>query len=1212
MPTIPHSSTRRSNNLNRRIAATAVGALLAVSLLTHTGVAHAAVLPASPAPIRASLALSHVPMVVRGLEPLRLTAPAQQIGIDFALKPRNADQIPALLQAISDPKSQMYGHYLTQAEYRAKFAPTQAQVDQVVAYAKAQGLTVGHVSASRMLVHASGTAAQMNAAFGVTLRDYVSPDLRDNGRIFHAPTSEPTINASIAPLLTGVVGLSNAAVPHSDARRVAQAANASHSTYIGPQSTANCYGLNSSLQTYSGQGQVLGLLEFDTFYQSDITAWENDYSLTPTYASIVPVSVDGASPSATPGSGQGEVTLDIDMLLSLAYNASQIRVYEAPLSETSSTTASFSAETVDIFDAMANDSTPPSVISSSWGSSELNFSQSEVQSEANALQQLALQGQTVCVASGDNGADDSGAKNTLSLDDPSAQPSVVSVGGTDMTVVRNPSTAPASMVSQTSWYDSADTGRGPAGTGGGGGISKFWSIPSWQQGICENSANTQGSTTMRNSPDVSLYGDYDTGGYYVYATDPGKAAGNESGYYNGTSAASPLWAAILADTNQERIANGLPPLGLATPQIYDVAESSAYGTDFDDINDNSTNGFYNAVAGYDNSTGWGTPLNGSQLITDLAAEPAAAEFSLTFSSNDLGPNQSATGTVTLPQAESVAETFTLSGNWNGVLSVPVSVTVPAGSTSATFTVTAGTIPYNSNDISDVTATLDYASASQYVEVDGPQSAALVGFTINPSTVNGGSSTTGQVTLSEPAPTDEVIGLSSNDPSTTVPANVTVPQGQTSASFTITTTDVSAQTTVYINASDPQGDETFATLTVNPVPANLNGLTITPTSVVGGQQNSTITVNVSAPAPLGGEQISVSSSDPSIAVPSSVTVPAGQQSVTFTATSSAVTTSTTVEIPIQDAQGNSVVGFIKVVPVPAVSGFTLNPTTVVGGQQNSTATVMLSNANPSSDTTIAISDNDTTQDVTVPPSVTIPAGQTSATFTVGTSVVNSQDLVTIAATLGGNSTDAQLTVNPVAAPPASTPANLRALTLAASSQQGPATLTGNRVYVHGNAPANEVVTLTSSDPSAVSVPASVTINSGTSSRTFNLSVSKTAPNETVTITASYNGQTQTAQIAVSPAPITLKSVVASPASTEGGTSTTANRVYLTGNATATTVVSLTSSNPAVLSVPKTITVQQGYSSHVFTVTSQPVTSEQDVTITATSGGMTQTTVVTVTP
>ncbi len=145
-----------------------------------------------------------------------------------------------------------------------------------------------------------------------------------------------------------------------------------------------------------------------------------------------------------------------------------------------------------------------------------------------------------------------------------------------------------------------------------------------------------------------------------------------------------------------------------------------------------------------------------------------------------------------------------------------------------------------------------------------------------------------------------------------------------------------------------------------------------------------------------------------------------------------------------------------------------------------------------------------------------------------------------------------------------------------------------------------------------MPSSVTVGSGTSSRAFNLSVSKTAPNETVTITASYDGQTQMAQIAVSPAPVILKSVAASPTSTEGGTSTTANRVYLTGNATATTLVSLTSSNPAVLSVPKTVTVQQGYSSHVFTVTTQPVTSEQDVTITATSGGVTQRTTLTVTP
>ncbi len=583
---------------------------------------------ATLAPQRALLAYSHMPGVLANLAPLRETSASNQVSVDFALKPRNADQIQPLLESINDPKSANYGHYLTQAQYRSEFGPDQSQVDAVSAYAKSNGLTVTYISPSGLYVRAAGTAAQINAAFSVTLHDYVSPDPRDNGRIFHAPDQEPTVDASVAPLLTGVVGLSNAAHPRVTSLKLASrnarvqpligahdAYGTGHSGALSPTDVANLYSFKNSLASSAGQNQVLGLVEYDTFYASDVTKWENYYSssLTSSFPTITPVSVDGVNTSGTPSGDQDEVTLDIDQLLALAYKAKQIRVYEASQNDVTEE---------QVYDAMANDSTPPSVISCSWGDPEPDYSESDVQSEANVLQQLALQGQTVCASSGDSGAYDTGdTSDGLSVDDPASQPTVVGVGGTNLSDTENSTQTVVTFGSESSWSDPAMTINKvtyPA-DGGGGGISEYWSLPSFQSGAFNTSVNPQGSTTMRNVPDVSMFADPYAGGYDVYVTDP--QSKEPAGWYGfaGTSAAAPLWAAIIADANVERLAAGKAVLGEALSQIYTLAESSQYATDFYDVKDGSNNRYYDAVTGYDNSTGWGTPYNGSQLITDLAA-----------------------------------------------------------------------------------------------------------------------------------------------------------------------------------------------------------------------------------------------------------------------------------------------------------------------------------------------------------------------------------------------------------------------------------------------------------------------------------------------------------------------------------------------------------------------------------------------------------------
>ena len=94
---------------------------------------------------------------------------------------------------------------------------------------------------------------------------------------------------------------------------------------------------------------------------------------------------------------------------------------------------------------------------------------------------------------------------------------------------------------------------------------------------------------MRNTPDVSLNADPDTG--YAIFLNGGWTI------FGGTSASTPLWAAFTALVNQKRSANGLSSLGFANPYLYSIGKSSRYSTDFHDIDDGSTNLYYRAEPG---------------------------------------------------------------------------------------------------------------------------------------------------------------------------------------------------------------------------------------------------------------------------------------------------------------------------------------------------------------------------------------------------------------------------------------------------------------------------------------------------------------------------------------------------------------------------------------------------------------------------------------
>jgi len=184
----------------------------------------------------------------------------------------------------------------------------------------------------------------------------------------------------------------------------------------------------------------------------------------------------------------------------------------------------------------------------------------------------------------------------------------------------------------------------------------------------------------------------------------------------------------------------------------------------------------------------------------------------------------------------------------------------------------------------------------------PTSAMAAGsigaLSINPDSVRNGESTTGTVDLGFPDAEPTVVRLFSSDPSVAqVPASITIPAGQTTGTFTITSNASAPPTIVQIMGATPDNISRTHNLSVNaatPSGPSLSSVTLVPTSVVGGQ-NATGTVKFTGPMTQGAT-VQLFSSDPAVAqVPQETVVSANTASGTFNLATSPVGSSTTVTI-----------------------------------------------------------------------------------------------------------------------------------------------------------------------------------------------------------------------------------------------------------------------------------------------------------------------------
>jgi uncharacterized repeat protein (TIGR03803 family) len=595
---------------------------------------------------------NQLPAAVTNAAPLRHFSRWGRLNLTIGLPLRDRAGLTNLLQQLYDPASPNFRHYLTPEQFAQRFGPTEEDYQAVVRFAQSHGLAVTGHAPNRTLVNVRGTVASVERAFHVTLNEYQHPT---EARTFYAPDVEPSLDLT-TPILS-VSGLDNYVVPHPCLRLLNQPK--ADATGSGPGGTYLGNDFRSAYLpgvTLTGSGQNVGILEFDSgYFQSDITAYELLADLP-----NVPVSavlLDGYN--GGPGIGNDEVSLDIEMAISMAPGLAEVIVYEGSSAD-------------DILNRMATDNLAKQ-LGASW-SYALDENSDQI------FMQFAAQGQSFFNSSGDSDA------YTAAPTSPTDDPNITIVGGTTLTTV---STGGA-WASETVWNEGN-------GEGSSGGISTRYTIPSWQQGI--SMTTNQGSTTMRNIPDVAMTAD---NVYGIYG-------GGQSGEFIGTSISAQLWAAFTAVMNQLAVTNGEATVGFINPAIYAIGKGSnvlGYTSLFHDTTNgnnekaSSPNRFV-AVPGYDLCTGLGTP-NGGSFITAVGLPEPLQITPLTgaiFSGPVGGPFDPASETYSLTNNSAGSLNWSLANTSSWFTVSPMAGTIvqggPAETVTVSVTLTATNLPAGS-------------------------------------------------------------------------------------------------------------------------------------------------------------------------------------------------------------------------------------------------------------------------------------------------------------------------------------------------------------------------------------------------------------------------------------------------------------------------------------------------------------------------------------
>jgi subtilase family serine protease len=611
------------------------------------------------------------------------------VGFRVYLQQRNAAEAEALALAVSNPRSASYGKYLTPGQYQSRFAPTSAEVNAVRSWLQSQGLAVNYVPANNAYVSAEGTVSQVEAAFATKLNVYSVA-----GKALRSPASELAIPTSLAGTVAGVLGIDQSAAlvrplakpepaaPPSGGFRNAPPCsaywnekNTADTTvsdpalgisgvtlpdYAGaPRPFAPCGYAGSQLQSAYGvedaidsgnDGQGVTVAVIDAYasptIESDANTYFSRHGL-PEFGAgqFTQVVSPGTyrrpqNPAQDPQGWYGEETLDVEAVHTMAPGAKIVYV-GAPNNYSDLDAALNHVVSRRLADIVTN----------SYGFSSEFLPPGYIKPYNSILLQGALEGIGIYFSSGDFGDETGGGDPATATPDwPASSPWVTAVGGTSLAVG-----AGDAYDFETGWGTNRNRlncdgflkaiGNAWCDTetylyGSGGGTSRLFLQPSYQQGVVPNALATRWSSTPhRVIPDIAAVGDPNTG--MLVGQTQTFSDGVSYGEYRigGTSLSSPLMAGIMAVAQQARGAQ----IGFANPLIYSLPAGSfhdivdpastvavvradyANGENGDDgllysIRTMNVTFTLHTIPGYDDVTGRGTP-NDAFVSAVAAATP---------------------------------------------------------------------------------------------------------------------------------------------------------------------------------------------------------------------------------------------------------------------------------------------------------------------------------------------------------------------------------------------------------------------------------------------------------------------------------------------------------------------------------------------------------------------------------------------------------------
>ncbi len=483
-----------------------------------------------------------------------------------------------------------HGTGLTASEFGARFGQSDAQLVRLRTILRALGITVAHLYPQRTAMLVRSDVAHVRRLFSVSFSRYVTAD----GRRFFAPDGPARVPPVLAPYVTAVGDLSDKPIPPADIP----------SSGLTPAVTAKAYDIQALWnQGIRGQGQTIAVAsDFGAINPNDVLAFAQRTGITP---HIVIKPVDGGSTYTVAGGSDGEVDLDLQVILGVA-PAAQIIDYQGSDGSKAPQLA-LGHSLGDIYNQIEQDG-QAKIVSTSYALCESKAPSGDIQLADNALKSFEASNVTAFTASGDTGAFGClhaahiqpatslpGKYTALAVDYPSSSPYNIAVGGTRLELRSD-----GSYLTESAW------GEPIWRWGGGGGISSVEPRPPWQRGpnVVQPSLNTG---DRRELPDVSGPSD-PSSGFMVCLSPPRSSTPTCSGGYGGTSAATPFWAASMLLVQQYAAAHGAGSLArcFAGPILYDLASKPQPVPPFHQVT-LGNNGYYSAAPGYNLATGLGTP-----------------------------------------------------------------------------------------------------------------------------------------------------------------------------------------------------------------------------------------------------------------------------------------------------------------------------------------------------------------------------------------------------------------------------------------------------------------------------------------------------------------------------------------------------------------------------------------------------------------------------